>query len=478
MRDTHYDLVVIGSSFASSFFLLEALQHAGPEFRVLVLEKGLRLSHASRLQAAVLEDDVPIYRNVGEEAKPWVTNTMFGGCSHCWWGCTPRFLPEDFELHSRYGVGVDWPIGYSDLEPYYLQAEKVMAVSGEPFGLLWRSAPFPQPPHLFNQPDEILGRRFPNHYTIQPCARTRTRTSNRRQCCASGTCSKCPRDAKFTIENELSHLYDRDSRVELELNAEALVVETQGDRATGVTYRGRGRRERTVRADFVALGANALFNPVLLIRSGLGERWTGVGLHEQRSAAVAIDLRGVDNFQGSTSVTGLGYMLYSRPERRTRASALIENHNTIRLRPERGRYRETMWLKAIVEDLPGERNRVSFSERDGMTVDYNGISEYCQAGLDALDADLQPLLSALPVENYTIDVDHARTEAHIIGTTRMSLDQKGGVVDRDLIHHRIRNLAVLGSGCFPTSTPSNPTLTLSALSLRSARATYGPGALR
>jgi choline dehydrogenase-like flavoprotein len=25
-------------------------------------------------------------------------------------------LPEDFELHSRYGVGRDWPVGYDELE--------------------------------------------------------------------------------------------------------------------------------------------------------------------------------------------------------------------------------------------------------------------------------------------------------------------------------------------------------------------------
>jgi choline dehydrogenase-like flavoprotein len=41
-------------------------------------------------------------------------------------------------------------------------------------------------------------------------------------------------------------------------------------------------------------------------------------------------------------------------------------------------------------------------------------------------------------------------------------------VDKDLRHHQYRNLLVLGGSAFPTITPSNPTITLAALSLRAA----------
>lgn len=50
----------------------------------------------------------------------------------------------------------------------------------------------------------------------------------------------------------------------------------------------------------------------------------------------------------------------------------------------------------------------------------------------------------------------------------MSNDATEGVVDKNLIHHQYRNVFVLGSGAFPSITPANPTLTLSALSLRAA----------
>ncbi len=80
---------------------------------------------------------------------------------------------------------------------------------------------------------------------------------------------------------------------------------------------------------------------------------------------------------------------------------------------------------------------------------------------------LPEILSCLPVEKITYK-DNFSTEAHILGTTRMSRTPDNGVVDRHLIHHQYRNLFVLGGGSFTTFTPANPTLSLSALSLYAA----------
>lgn len=50
----------------------------------------------------------------------------------------------------------------------------------------------------------------------------------------------------------------------------------------------------------------------------------------------------------------------------------------------------------------------------------------------------------------------------------MGLDPSNSVVDVRQIHHRLRNLVVVGSSVFPTCPPANPSLTVAALSLRSA----------
>lgn len=57
---------------------------------------------------------------------------------------------------------------------------------------------------------------------------------------------------------------------------------------------------------------------------------------------------------------------------------------------------------------------------------------------------------------------------HHMGTTRMSDDPKNGVVDKNCTVHGIANLHVAGASCYSTAAAPNPTLTLTALSIRLA----------
>ena len=57
---------------------------------------------------------------------------------------------------------------------------------------------------------------------------------------------------------------------------------------------------------------------------------------------------------------------------------------------------------------------------------------------------------------------------HIMGTYRMGDDPKTSVVDLFQRSHDHNNLYLVGSGTFPTGGTANPTLTLSALALRTA----------
>jgi len=52
-----------------------------------------------------------------------------GGTSLHWLGTSPRFVPNDFHMRTKYGVGVDWPLTYAELEPFYREAEISMGVS-------------------------------------------------------------------------------------------------------------------------------------------------------------------------------------------------------------------------------------------------------------------------------------------------------------------------------------------------------------
>jgi choline dehydrogenase-like flavoprotein len=52
-----------------------------------------------------------------------------GGTMLHWLGTCLRMVPNDFETHSRYGQGRDWPLTYDELEPDYALAERDLAVA-------------------------------------------------------------------------------------------------------------------------------------------------------------------------------------------------------------------------------------------------------------------------------------------------------------------------------------------------------------
>ena len=169
-----YDLILVGSSFASSFFLKKFLEKktlnpANKKISVLVLEKGSLKDHAWQREHFEQMDsaDNPLIINPNTDHR-WVSHILFGGNSNCWWASTPRMLPNDFELRDRYGIGVNWPIRYQDLEPYYTEAENIMSVSGSANPPYPMSRPYPQPPHRLNDTDLSIISRNPQPADAEP----------------------------------------------------------------------------------------------------------------------------------------------------------------------------------------------------------------------------------------------------------------------------------------------------------------------
>jgi len=68
---------------------------------------------------------------------------------------------------------------------------------------------------------------------------------------------------------------------------------------------------------------------------------------------------------------------------------------------------------------------------------------------------------------------HGIVGGHHIGTTRMSAERAGGVVDPECRVHGVSNLYVASASVFPTSGQANPTLTLLALTFRLAEKLAG-----
>jgi choline dehydrogenase-like flavoprotein len=473
-KSSTYDLIVVGTGFASTFFLKKYLSKAKPDVSVLVLERGYFFPHAERLKEK--RGEPTSYASLNPSAhdaivnnnrdKDWHFTVGFGGGSNCWFGCTPRFLPSDFRMKTLYGLSNDWPIEYDDLEPYYTEVEDLMSISGPEETPFRRSKPYPQPPHLFTDVDRRLKATYGKLYINQPTARSRVPVQGRGVCCASAVCYICPGNAKFTIENSNMNVYE-DARVTIEYGAAVHSLELVQNLARKVNYI-KDNKEYSVAGEVIALGANPFFNSNILLNSGDSNPNTGRGIGEQLGLQADVYLENMQSLGGSTWVNANGYMLYDGEHRRDYAACLMESSNNAFFRPESGKWRHMASFRMVFEDLPDHRNYIKpTADRLKPEVHFKGPSDYTLRGVRAMKQNLPKVLSCLPVEKI-IYKDAYASEAHILGSTRMSNSAAEGVVDKYLIHHQYRNLFVLGSGAFTTFTPANPTLTLSALSMFAA----------
>ena len=82
-----------------------------------------RHSRRNRLSAYYVQAGPDKFR--GQQAR------VVGGTTWHWGGLAARFRPNDFKLKSTFGVGVDWPVSYDDIEPWYQVAEDEIGVAGD-----------------------------------------------------------------------------------------------------------------------------------------------------------------------------------------------------------------------------------------------------------------------------------------------------------------------------------------------------------
>src|SRR6056297_191384 len=70
-----------------------------------------------------------------EKRFDWIRGYHVGGRSIMWGRQSYRLAPMDFEANTKDGVGVDWPVRYEDIAPWYSHVEKFAGISGEALGL-------------------------------------------------------------------------------------------------------------------------------------------------------------------------------------------------------------------------------------------------------------------------------------------------------------------------------------------------------
>jgi choline dehydrogenase-like flavoprotein len=113
----------------------------------------------------------------------------------------PRLHPEDFEMHSRFGKGLDWPIRYAELAPWYDRVQDDVGVSGDAQAEVWRPAgrPYPLPPVRAYAQGRVIARGFEKlgrKVAPLPMAVTSKEYKGRAACLWDGWCDAPGRPAR------------------------------------------------------------------------------------------------------------------------------------------------------------------------------------------------------------------------------------------------------------------------------------------
>ena len=86
----------------------------------------------SRMRKLFTSDRKNPYSTPPDAPFVWIRSRQAGGRTHVFGRVLLRWTDDDFKLKTRTGRGVDWPIAYDDIVPYYEEVERSLEIYGQP----------------------------------------------------------------------------------------------------------------------------------------------------------------------------------------------------------------------------------------------------------------------------------------------------------------------------------------------------------
>ncbi|MGS2763001.1 GMC oxidoreductase [Sinomicrobium sp. M5D2P9] len=541
-----YDAIVIGSGISGGWAAKELCEKG---LKTLVLERGRMVEHIkdyptahmhlwefphrNRLPLKVIEENpiasrcyaysedtehffVKDREHPYEQSKPfdWIRGYQVGGKSLLWARHTQRWSDLDFEANAKEGIGVDWPIRYKDIAPWYSYVEKFAGISGNRDGLPQIPDGEFLPPMEMNCLEtyvkETLSSNYKDrHLVISRTANLTTRHNERGPCQYRNLCRRgCPFGGYFSSNSSTLPAAEKTGNLTIRPHAvvDSIIYDREKGKATGVRVIDADTKVATEYfAKIIFVNASTLNSTLILMNSrsdrfpdGLGNESGELGhnlMDHNYNARVVGEYNGLKdkyyagrrptstymprfrNFKEDKQVGFKRGYAYSCGGFRPSASGKQESLIGKELKKEMTSVGPWMFsMLGMGECLPYHENRVTLhpDKKDAWEIPLLVVDAEYKENEKAMEKDMvMSAMEMLDKANFKNirDLKERRNfglNIHEMGTARMGRDRKTSVLNKNNQVWGAENVFVTDGACMTSSGCQNPSLTYMALTARAA----------
>lgn len=536
-----FDAIVIGSGITGGWAAKELCEKG---LKVLMLERGRNVEHIKDYPTSttptwefahrdsltqedkkkffiqtrhysIREDNKHFYINDGEnpyiETKKydWVRADVVGGRSLLWARACYRMSDLDFEANLRDGHGVDWPVRYKEMAPWYDYVESFIGVSGNNDGIPHLPDGKFQPPFEMNAVEKFFKKQVESkwndrHVIIGRTANLTEPVKGRGQCQSRNQCQRgCPFGAYFsTNASTMPAAYATGNlTVRPHSLVNRIIYDEQKQRATGVEIIDtQTKTTEEFSARIIFCNASTVATTFILLNSTSNRFPNGLG---NGSDQVGRNL--MDHHKGlsiSASVEGFEDRYYRghRPNplfvprfvnmKDTEPGFVRGYHFGASAHRGSGQSTETigaafkdamcepgtwgMSIYAYGECLPYADNRITLdtNKKDGWGRPMIAIDCEFKENEKAMHVHMKQtapeFMEAAGFKNINVSgkISTPGNANHEMGTARMGHDPKTSVLNKWNQMHEVPNVFITDGSAMVSTACQNPSLTYMALTAR------------
>lgn len=541
-----FDAIVVGSGISGGWAAKELCEQG---LKVLLLERGRMVEHPNYHTATLHPWEMPHrgrltteeqkrhhiqvrHFSIHEENKhfyindlenpylesaryDWIRADVLGGRSLLWGRHCYRWSDLDFEANLKDGIGVDWPIRYKDIAPWYDYVEQFIGVCGQAENIAHLPDGKFLPPMEYNCVEKDfktrLESRFPDRKLIMGrVANLTAPVKGRGQCQFRNRCDRgCPYGAYFSTNSSTlpAAMATNNLTVVSDTLVNKVVYDEEKGRAEAVEALNISTGAITeYRARLIFLNASTLGTTFILLNStssrfpnGLGNGSDQVGRnlmdHHKGSGAFA----DVDGFEDKYYYGQRPNQVYMPRFRniRERRSDFIRGYG-MQGGAGRGVWQHALQGGGIGESLksaatePGPWNFALYGYGECLPYPENRAvlssdktDKWGRPVLDincsfkdnekAMNRDMGPaaaeMLEAAGYRNVQAysNMSFPGNANHEMGTARMGKDPRTSVLNGFNQMHEVPNVFITDGSFMVSSSCVNPSLTYMAMTARACR---------